>query len=350
MVKSRSELFFAIDGRQLPKLWPLGLNAVVGYLILASGTGGDQSTTFWSIAAIEGRSGIGRRRAKVLIEDLCNARLMTVDRSKSRPCYKIKLSKEPDFIFLPNSLIDGVGAEIPPVERLRRRQSLPALRMLIEAYAIHDLPTEGGIDWRLIHRQYERCEMAERGLWKVFGFTKGNFTAPWSSPLRKQFGQKCNADENRQFWDTFETLDGLGLVEIVPHLVESKSHDAEIITPCPIDTGTVVEKQVQPAINAAFNAMFQGSFFEVEAQNYDHISIVSIDQPAVEMVGIVRLVYRPHTGATKAWFAQSERIKEYVDGYTELRRRALFGLELGNSLQKSPNVQHQRFNGSKLNQ
>jgi hypothetical protein len=47
-----------------------GLNAAVGYLVLARGTGPDNRTTSWSTHAIETYTGISRHRARDAITGL----------------------------------------------------------------------------------------------------------------------------------------------------------------------------------------------------------------------------------------------------------------------------------------
>lgn len=50
--KSSKERFFAVDARSWPRVCELGMPAAVSYLVLACGSGGDQTTTRWSVDAI----------------------------------------------------------------------------------------------------------------------------------------------------------------------------------------------------------------------------------------------------------------------------------------------------------
>ena len=50
---------------------------------------------------------------------------------------------EPLNVWLPNALIDGAANEVPPVELIRQTRNLPALRLLIELYAVQFLPSGG---------------------------------------------------------------------------------------------------------------------------------------------------------------------------------------------------------------
>src|SRR5690606_36450901 len=111
------------------------------YLVLARGTGGDNRTTSWSTNAIETYTGIGRPRAIKAIEALLSAGFVTKRRGGSRPQYFIEPdgSPDPDWIWLPNALIDGAADEAPPVERVGQSHNLGALRLLVELYGAHDL-------------------------------------------------------------------------------------------------------------------------------------------------------------------------------------------------------------------
>lgn len=87
--KTARERFFAIDARSWPKVCELGMPAAVSYLVLACGSGGDQTTTGWSVDAITRHTGIGRPRAKKAIETLEKAGLIKTEKGGTRPRYSI---------------------------------------------------------------------------------------------------------------------------------------------------------------------------------------------------------------------------------------------------------------------
>ena len=62
--------FFAIDRRICERVYDLGMNAAVAYLVLACGTDRNNSLTEWSIHAIEKYTGISRARAGAAVEKL----------------------------------------------------------------------------------------------------------------------------------------------------------------------------------------------------------------------------------------------------------------------------------------
>ena len=65
---------------------------------------------------------------------------------------------EPLAVWLPNALIDGAANEVPPIELIRQTRSLPALRLLIELYAVQFLQYR----WRAA-RIDQGCIQARQG-------------------------------------------------------------------------------------------------------------------------------------------------------------------------------------------
>ena len=72
------------------------------------------------------------------------------------------IREEPDWIWLPNSLVDGAEAEVPPVERIRQTQNTTALRIFVDLYHSHDLAAESGLNWRPsdgFRQEYDRLSV-----------------------------------------------------------------------------------------------------------------------------------------------------------------------------------------------
>jgi hypothetical protein len=66
------------------------------------------------------------------------------------------IASQPDWIWLPNTIIDAAADEIAPVELLRQSQNVAALRLFVDLYQAHNLASDGGIHWRCIREQYGR--------------------------------------------------------------------------------------------------------------------------------------------------------------------------------------------------
>jgi hypothetical protein len=238
----------------------------VAYLVLARGTGGDQRTTSWSVNAIETYTNIGRPRAKQAIAALEGAGLIRVLQKGSRPRYFItpatkdpgvaRTREEPDWIWLPNTLIDGADGEVPPVERVRQARNITALQLFIDLYHAHNLADDGGVDWRPpngIRERFKRLKIGETHEYNIWGFY-GETVETWSTnPIFAR--HSTGKDGAERFWDAWRLLKLLGLVDTVAHLVETDKEDGEPIHPLADGNGEPGEQAVLQAAVAAATAM-----------------------------------------------------------------------------------------------
>ncbi len=225
--------FFQIDIRTWHEVCNLGLNAAVAYLVLARGSGPDNSTTSWSVQAIEKYTGISRGRAGKAILDLCQSGLVNKTRSGTRPRYDLTKAEDyfsdlvsldeltglerdvlllvrdglplisdyrpardalmqrnilhqdgqgaliikhdaladPQWIWLPNELVSGAAEETPPIELVRQTQDSMTLRLFIDLYAAHALTEDGGIKRTVTYQRYDKRQLGESRQFKLFGFS-----------------------------------------------------------------------------------------------------------------------------------------------------------------------------------
>ncbi|NTF62085.1 hypothetical protein G6L91_11465 [Agrobacterium rhizogenes] len=327
--------YFAIDRRSWNAACLLGLNEAVAYLVIGAGTGADQRTSSWSATAVEKYTGMHHRRAAAAIARLCVAKLLTVEkRGKLRRYFlqpplevpsiverAITLAKgkkdreqafllpleNPEWIWLPNSLVEGATDETPPLKLLRQAQHLRALWLFIELYYHHDLAGSGGVEWRNgigIREQYERREVAQHGIHKVWAFTQGNLTVWKAAPFAFD-----------DFWETFKIIKDAGLVEFVPHLVESDLPEAEIIHPLAFLSGEPGEIEI--GIAAVEAGRHMAPYFDD-----DRTLIVPVSKlrPNVQLVGVVRMKYRPQTARTAQWLSNADEWKKTAMAFEELAR------------------------------
>jgi hypothetical protein len=413
--------FFAVDRRAWARVCGLGMNAVVAYLVLARGTGGDNRTTKWSANAIEGRTGISRSRAAGAIADLERVGAVVRDPAsrRDRPKYRIAPAHEipgcegfpppplspeqqwvfdrlgdgwtavpggtssahrktwkthrprevadelvglgravrgkdtevspwedvryrvvscphdaeaaakPDWIWLPNALVDGVAGETPPVELVRQTGSAPTLRLLVDLYGAQNLDEDGGIPARRIRQGYTRHKAGERGPYVVWGFVpdaerawpEAPFVAPHLTGERDETGQDTGWTG---FWACWRRLRGLGLVEVVAHLVDADTAEGEVIHPMALDgTGLGVEREVARAATRAGLAMItpgQGKW--AKEQGVVALAPVLRHIEGVQMLGIARLRYRPRTSRTLAFAAREAEWREVIARLGEIARGA----------------------------
>ena len=141
--------FFAVDHRCWAEVCNVSMNAAVAYLVLARGSGPDNVQTTWSVQAIEKYTRISRPRANKAIAQLKETGLIVQTRDGTKPKYEIQpwapkkgnraTKTDPEWIWLPNRLVDGVANETPPIERVRQIQDVMALRLFIDLYYIQNL-------------------------------------------------------------------------------------------------------------------------------------------------------------------------------------------------------------------
>jgi hypothetical protein len=77
---------------------------------------------------------------------------------------------------LPNTLVDGAGDEVPPLELLRQSHDPDTLRLLLELYRSQRLDEEGGIDRRQLRTRYT-CETLGRS--EITSSSLPSRTAQW---------------------------------------------------------------------------------------------------------------------------------------------------------------------------
>ncbi len=129
--------FFSVGHDTFLRACGLGINPAAAFLVLARGTGGDNTSTKWSAEAAADRLGTRWTTAKAAIAQLAASRLVTIRKGSTRPAYT--LAKKGTPIWLPNALVDGAGSEVPPVARLRQIQDPMALRLFVELYGEQNL-------------------------------------------------------------------------------------------------------------------------------------------------------------------------------------------------------------------
>jgi len=382
--------FFAIDRGAFRCAAVGGLNAAVTHLVMARGTGPDNRTTQWSVHSIEQRTGISRPNAGKAVKDLLNRGIWKKIRNGQHPIYEavpgdgipggpftvdeqaaiatlrdgnavpydskpaidalkargiirecnggrrngsfeldvavIASLVEPLTTWLPNVLIDGAADEVPPVELIRQTRSLPALRLLVELYAVQFLPNFGGIPRDLLKVMFDRAKIGEQGPFFVWGFKPQHWMTADRCLARSFFtGQITTRDDGRRldagwdaaFWPAIHTLTDLGLVERVGMLLDGDDNEAEIIHPYAVRGGEPAERELATAADMAARVLVtEGQLTWAEHNDYHLLVPVRKHIANVTMAEIFRLKYRPHTTATAAWYAlMQQTTAQYLDHY-----------------------------------
>jgi hypothetical protein len=257
---------------------------------------------------------------------------------------------DPLAVWLPNALIDGASNEVPPVELIRQTRSLPALRLLIELYAVQFLPNYGGVPRELLKVVFERTKVGQQGPFVVWGFRSKHGIADrgLARPfLTGQFttrddGRRLDAGWDASFWPAVDTLTNLGLVERVGMLLDGDDNEAEIIHPYAIRDGEPAERELAASAELAAQAMLtEGQLAWSQEEGYHLVPVLKHIVNAT-MVEVFRLRYRPHTTATAAWYAlMQQTAAEYLDHY-----RAMIKGSTGQHMSRGSNIKAR----SRLNQ
>jgi hypothetical protein len=169
----------------------------------------------------------------------------------------------------------------------------------------------------VFRREYTRQRFGEYGRHVVWAFTKGTMTASGDQACTSFFGQR--EPKWAGFWDALNTLLDHGLLIEVSHLVESSAHDCEILHPCAWDdSGEPVEQAIADAAKAAGLRMLGNETAGRAIFQSNTLVPVSAALGDVQLVGIYRLRYRPHTAATS-----------WINAYNELAAERRLVKKLG---------------------
>jgi hypothetical protein len=261
--------FFAVDRVTWAKACEIGgMNAPLAYLVLARGAGGDNRTTSWSAEAINYRTNVNWRKAKEAIGALIKAGLVRQDKGGSRPRYYLMPSSppapgkpvkgmekeaaaepiKPDWIWLPNALVDGAADETPPIEMVRQSNRPAALRLLVDLYGAQSLADHGGVHWRQLRQQFDRQQIAERGAYVIWGFCAGTQAAWGHIPFVKAHltGKTKDGEDPGWpvFWDALKVLTETGLLEFVEHIIDSDTSEGTVLHPYASRAGEPGEREI----------------------------------------------------------------------------------------------------------
>lgn len=319
--------FFAVDRRTWATVFDkTGLHGAIAFLVLARGTLADMRTTSWSAEAIHQRTKLNWRQAKEAIDRLINNALIRQDKGGSKPRYFIlpsELEAKPEFIWLPNTLVDGVDGNPAPIEQVRQSGKSAALRLFVDLYGEQELADVGGVHWRKLRQPYSRERLGQQGTYIVWGFKRGSndhetwVTTPLVQPhltgtiVTGQDGKKRDPGM-ANFWDALKTLEQIGLVCFVPHVIEH-DHDqgepAAVVQPFGRPIGEAFERELAEASHLAAQAMLpEWKLAEIQRTGQSD-GMLFVPVPAhiadVQMVGLARLKFRTKSAATAVWLTRA---------------------------------------------
>lgn len=372
--------FFMVDRRcvEAATKGPGGANAAAAYLALARYTSSrDHSTTQAGMTAICNHTGLSRGRADLALKQLENAGLVSpttrgtsrkltpwgsflanksglspkqyavIDRVKRRDSpitsgkdqdyqtayalsrkgvlkhIEAKPGKarfriaEPEYLFLPNTLADGVREGDLPLSRLRQIGDARAVATLMRVYDHSNLPEACGIPPELIRQEYTKFEAGSWGRYTVLSFAVASKNASWD-PFVRPFvanvvsdNAEYKAERERlvqEFWRIWEALEVARLIEHTAYVFDGTEPSAQPLFPLPTSwSGTDEERKVSAeAQDAALRMLSPAQLDRARTVlNTSQVMVCPVEAHLINarLVGVARPCYRAKTKKTAAWVA-----------------------------------------------
>lgn len=304
-VKDKGSGTFCVSPEHISTLMIEDVRTMIAYLVMACGSGGDNTTTSWSAQAISKYSQMRWDKAKEAVDRLLELGIVARDdeRSKNRhPVYKImgNATTQDGQIWLPNTLIEGVDEQAAnyPLRRLRESGDTMLLTLLLDLYANHDLPNWGGITPSMLRiKSGEKLKIdAKGGAQEVWGFDLETFPTAWRIYSK-------HGNDGKEFFRRFNLLESFGFLETSIVLLDSEDGDVLFSFSKHDDTYQRIRDHCEELC-----------FDKNEAWMYHYTLPVPAHIEDPHLIGIYRLKFRPHTKRTAAWFARSEQVnKSYID-------------------------------------
>ncbi|SFJ38695.1 hypothetical protein [Methylobacterium brachiatum] len=244
----------------------------------------------------------------------------------------LDLALPADWIWLPNSIVDGVEGRAGPLDQIRQTQDKLALRLFVELYYWQSLASNGGLHWLMIREEYNRARVGQRGIYDVWGFRSTGIvmwaTAPFVRPhltgehemVEEPDGSTSEIDTgNAKVWAALCKLTHLGLIQFVPHLIDADTEEGEVIHPCPVSNGVPEERAIAVAArDAALRLLTDGQERFADSKGYEPLIPLPRHLENAVLVGLLRLTHRAHTAATAKWMMNADDWAQWVVDYNRI--------------------------------
>ncbi|MGO4668779.1 hypothetical protein [Bosea sp. 2RAB26] len=312
--------FFCMDRRTFLEVAALGVAEMAVFIVISRGAGHPNRPCRWGVTAIEERTGLRWMRAKQVLDGLIASGIIQRTNEAKRQAagvYRIAPWHDPetgevgagDLLYLPNSFVQGVDRETPPLKLLRQGARASLLRAAVLAYGEQNLELFSGIDWRANHgyraRKYRIAKRYSAGAHEAIVFEEDEqspASTSWAFIERLGYGREKTKAAGQNFWSDAQTLLDLGLLTIVPHLVESE--DSEILHPIDPLAGVDVEMRLAAASTIAAELLLPEGLARGLTSQGKLLAVVPRHMANVACVGIARLRYRAQTAMTSRWLAR----------------------------------------------
>ena len=229
----------------------------------------------------------------------------------------------------------GAAKETPPVELIRQAQDVMAVRLLVDLYFAQNLREDGGISGQHLSKGYQRRKVGQSGPHAVWSFAEVHTSVNWSPMLLPHRREKLTEEElaagknpGVDFFPRLGLLERLHLLDWVPCLFESDSHDAELIHACFSGDTDALEDRMGAAGREAANRLLTEGQRDWLASVGAPIVVPVLDHIAsVAVLGVARLRYRPRTKLTAAWWAELQtKGEKWIATYEAIGRSEPLGI------------------------
>jgi len=292
--------FFAVARAPFHRAIATNMNAACALLVLARYSGRDNVLTKASVSAIERHAGISRGHARAALDALVGANIIAHAPEHSRPshpAYRIATDDDGDVI-VPNSIVTGIAAKEPPLQRVRETQDPLTLRLLIDLYDWTHLAEDNGLSSALATREYTRTRLGEVSEMVAWGFDReGGILYDPGHPLVSPHG-------GDDFAARLRGLTRLHLADWVPTAYESADDGAQVI----LSLGsTEPEEDLSAAVDDALRDLLPEGLAQRATEDHYVRLLIPAHMERVVVRDVLRLRHRAHTSRTAAWYAALAR-------------------------------------------
>jgi hypothetical protein len=241
----------------------------------------------------------------------------------------IEMSIPSDWVWLPNSIVDGLEGQMSPLDQIRQTQDTLALRLFVDLYHAQELASNGGLHWLTIRQDYDKHRVGQGGIHEVWGFRPAGVTMPDSAPFVRPHltgeyeptedpdGATTQTDTGAvKVWTSLRRLVHLGVVQFVPHLIDADTEEGEVIHPCPTSNGVPEERAITAAArDAALRLLTEGQGRTAIGKGYEPLIPIPRHLDNAVLVGLLRTTHRAHTTATAKWMKGAGDWARWEAGY-----------------------------------
>jgi hypothetical protein len=176
----------------------------------------------------------------------------------------------------------------------------------------------------VLRHEFGKRKCGEQGRHIIWGFSPEQTRVAGCAPSTEAFWESAKfnrtPDDQIDIWRAVESLEDLGLLFEVPHLVENSSLTCEPIHGLSWDgKGEPAEQELAIASVAAGHFLLSKALPQAIRPRTMTLIPVWDTLPDVQLMGVFRLRYRPQTSLTADWYRrQMENAAGYLKTYREI--------------------------------